>query len=152
MQILCYVRTRQHPLPVWSHKFVISSLTHFSTNSHPFLVGIVSSNDPLFSDDDAVFATPKKWNGSSPKPNRFHLTPSQNHAFQCQKAESIVQCSGAADPNQENKNPNSPPLFFQNFTGGYHTSLDSYAEEGFLNTQEDSLNIQESGLFDEYYD
>ena len=42
MQKLCCVRTRQHPLPVWSHKFVISSLTHFSTNSHPFSVGIVS--------------------------------------------------------------------------------------------------------------
>ena len=42
MQKLCCVRTRQHPLPVWSHKFVISSLTHFSTNSRPFLVGIVS--------------------------------------------------------------------------------------------------------------
>ena len=110
------------------------------------------SNDPHFSDHDAVFATPKKWNGSSPKPNHFHLTPSQNHAFQHQKAESIVQCSGAAEPNQENKNPNSPPLFFQNSTGGYRTSLDSYAEEGFLNTQEDGLNIQESGLFDEYYD
>ena len=36
MQKLCCVRTRQHPLPVWSHKFVISSLTHFSINSHPF--------------------------------------------------------------------------------------------------------------------
>ena len=42
MQKLCCVRTRQHPLPVWSHKFVISSLTHFSINSRPFLVGIVS--------------------------------------------------------------------------------------------------------------
>ena len=42
MQKLCCVRTRQHPLPVWSHKFVISSPTHFSTNSRPFLVGIVS--------------------------------------------------------------------------------------------------------------
>ena len=42
MQKLCCVRTRQHPLPVWSHKFVLSSLTHFSPNSHPFLVGIVS--------------------------------------------------------------------------------------------------------------
>ena len=42
MQKLCCVRTRQRPLPVWSHKFVISSLTHFSTNSRPFLVGIVS--------------------------------------------------------------------------------------------------------------
>ena len=43
MQKLCCVRTRQHPLPVWSQKFVISSLTHFSTNSRPFLVGIVSN-------------------------------------------------------------------------------------------------------------
>ena len=43
MQKLCCVRTRQHPLPVWSHKFVLSSLTHFSINSHPFLVGIVSA-------------------------------------------------------------------------------------------------------------
>ena len=43
MQKLCCVRTRQHPLPVWSHKFDLSSLTHFSTNSHPFLVGIVSN-------------------------------------------------------------------------------------------------------------
>ena len=42
MQKLCCVRTRQHHLAVWSHKFVLSSLTHFSTNSHPFLVGIVS--------------------------------------------------------------------------------------------------------------
>ena len=42
MQKLCCVCTRQHPLPVWSHKSVISSLTHFSTNSHPFSVGIVS--------------------------------------------------------------------------------------------------------------
>ena len=41
MQKLCCVRTRQHPLPGWSHKFVLSSPTHFSTNSHPFLVGIV---------------------------------------------------------------------------------------------------------------
>ena len=41
MQKLCCVRTRQHPLPVWSHKFVLSSTTHISTNSHPFLVGIV---------------------------------------------------------------------------------------------------------------
>ena len=45
MQELCCVRTRQHPLPVWSQKFVISSLTHFSTNSRPFLVGIVSKTD-----------------------------------------------------------------------------------------------------------
>ena len=42
MQKLCCVCTRQHPLPVWSHKFVISSPTHISTNSRPFLVGIVS--------------------------------------------------------------------------------------------------------------
>ena len=42
MQKLCCVHTRQHPLPVWSHKFVLSSTTHISTNSHPFLVGIVS--------------------------------------------------------------------------------------------------------------
>ena len=42
MQKLCCVRTRQHPLPVWSHKFVISSPTHFSINFRPFLVGIVS--------------------------------------------------------------------------------------------------------------
>ena len=88
------------------------------------------SNDPHFSDDDVVLATPKKWNGSLPKPNHFHLTPSKNHAFQHQKAESIVQCSGAAEPNQENKNPNLPPLFFQNSTGGYRTSLDLYSEEG----------------------
>ena len=110
------------------------------------------SNNPHFSDDDTVFATPKKWNSSSPKPNSFHLTPSQNHAFHRQKAESIVQCSGADEPNQDNKNPNSPPLFFQISTGGYHTSLDSDTEVGFLNTQEDGLNIQVSGLFDEYYD
>ena len=45
MQKLCCVCTRQHPLPVWSHKFVTSSLTHFSTNSRPFLVGIVSDNE-----------------------------------------------------------------------------------------------------------
>ena len=43
MQKLCCVRTRQHPLAVWSHKFVLSSTTHISTNSHPFLVGIVST-------------------------------------------------------------------------------------------------------------
>ena len=43
MQKLCCVRTRQHPLPVWSHKFVISSPTHFSINSQPFLMGIVSN-------------------------------------------------------------------------------------------------------------
>ena len=30
MQKLCCVRTRQHPLPVWSHKFVLSSPTHIS--------------------------------------------------------------------------------------------------------------------------
>ena len=42
MQKLCCVRTRQHLLPVWSHKFVLSSTTHISTNSRPFLVGIVS--------------------------------------------------------------------------------------------------------------
>ena len=42
MQKLCCVRTRQHPLPVWSHKFVLSSTSHISTNSHPFFVGIVS--------------------------------------------------------------------------------------------------------------
>ena len=42
MQKLCCVRTRQHPLPVWSHKFVLSSPTHISANSRPFLVGIVS--------------------------------------------------------------------------------------------------------------
>ena len=42
MQKLCCVCTRQHPLPVWSHKFVISSTTHFFINSRPFLVGIVS--------------------------------------------------------------------------------------------------------------
>ena len=42
MQKLCCVCTRQHPLPVWSHKFVLSSTTHISTNSHPFLVGIIS--------------------------------------------------------------------------------------------------------------
>ena len=42
MQKLCCVRTRQHHLPVWSHKFVLSSTTHISINSHPFLVGIVS--------------------------------------------------------------------------------------------------------------
>ena len=45
MQKLCCVHTRQHPLPVWSHKFVLSSTTHISTNSHPFLVGIVSLSD-----------------------------------------------------------------------------------------------------------
>ena len=44
MQKLCCVRTKQHPLPVWSHKFVLSSTTHISTNSHPFLVGIVSDS------------------------------------------------------------------------------------------------------------
>ena len=40
MQKLCCVRTRQHSLPVW----IISSQTHhhISTNSQPFLVGIVS--------------------------------------------------------------------------------------------------------------
>ena len=48
MQKLCCVRTRQHPLPVWSHKFVISSPTHISTNSCPFLVGIVSLEDGLY--------------------------------------------------------------------------------------------------------
>ena len=47
MQKLCCVRTRQHPLPVWSHKFVLSSPTHISTNSRPFLVGIVSCPIPL---------------------------------------------------------------------------------------------------------
>ena len=47
MQKLCCVRTRQHPLPVWSHKFVLSSTTHISTNSHPFLVGIVSYQHDL---------------------------------------------------------------------------------------------------------
>ena len=60
---MCCVHTRQHPLPVWSHKFVLSSLTHFSTNSHPFLVGIVSNiprrheavaTDTVFSDTPAV--------------------------------------------------------------------------------------------------
>ena len=38
MQKLCCVCTRQHPLPVWSHKFVLSSTTHISTNSHPQLL------------------------------------------------------------------------------------------------------------------
>ena len=40
MQKLCCVRTRQHSLPVW----IISSQVHhhISTNSQPFLVGIVS--------------------------------------------------------------------------------------------------------------
>ena len=51
MQKLCCVRTRQHPLPVWSHKFVLSSLTHFSTNSRPFLVGIVPRSDKESSGD-----------------------------------------------------------------------------------------------------
>ena len=42
MQKLSCVRTRQHPLPVW----IISSQVHhrISTNSQPFLVGIVSSS------------------------------------------------------------------------------------------------------------
>ena len=59
MQKLCCVRTRQHPLPVWSHKFVISSLTHFSTNSHPFSVGIVSLRDPItYAPEFFTFVTP----------------------------------------------------------------------------------------------
>ena len=40
MQKLCCVCTIQQPLPVW---IIVTSLpTHFSINSHPFLVGIVS--------------------------------------------------------------------------------------------------------------
>ena len=42
MQKLCCVCTRQHPLPVWSHNLSLSSLTHFSINSQPLSVGIVS--------------------------------------------------------------------------------------------------------------
>ena len=43
MQKLCCVCTRQHSLPVW----IISSQVHhrISTNSQPFLVGIVSGSD-----------------------------------------------------------------------------------------------------------
>ena len=59
MQKLCCVRTRQHPLPVWSHKFVLSSTTHISTNSHPFLVGIVS--DPQHPDVDERSFTKYDW-------------------------------------------------------------------------------------------
>ena len=45
MQKLCCVCTRQHSLPVW----IISSQVHhrISTNSQPFLVGIVSSINDL---------------------------------------------------------------------------------------------------------
>ena len=40
MQKLCCVRTRQHSLPVW---IILSQVHHrISTNSQPFLVGIVS--------------------------------------------------------------------------------------------------------------
>ena len=50
MQKLCCVRTRQHPLPVWSHKFVLSSTTHISTNSHPFFGGnCITSHKPYLS-------------------------------------------------------------------------------------------------------
>ena len=43
MQKLCCVRTIQQPLPVW---IIVTSLpTHISINSHPFLVGIVSTID-----------------------------------------------------------------------------------------------------------
>ena len=43
MQKLCCVCTIQQPLPVW---IIVTSLpTHISINSHPFLVGIVSTID-----------------------------------------------------------------------------------------------------------
>ena len=57
MQKLCCVRTRQHPLPVWSHKFVLSSPTHFSTNSRLFLVGIASGRDTLVCDAYGIKST-----------------------------------------------------------------------------------------------
>ena len=46
MQKLCCVRTRQHPLPVWSQKFVLSSPTHISTNSRPFFGGNCIKDTP----------------------------------------------------------------------------------------------------------
>ena len=50
MQKLCCVRTRQHSLPVW----IISSQVHhrISTNSQPFVVGIVSPTQQVFSLDE----------------------------------------------------------------------------------------------------
>ena len=59
MQKLCCVCTRQHPLPVWSHKFVISSLTHFSINSRPFLVGIVSIALTISTKNKSIKAFPQ---------------------------------------------------------------------------------------------
>ena len=51
MQKLCCVRTRQHSLPVW----IISSQVHhrISTNSQPFLVGIVSDSQVSSLDSQA---------------------------------------------------------------------------------------------------
>ena len=44
MQKLCCVRTRQHSLTVW---IILSQVHHrISTNSQPFLVGIVSGFVP----------------------------------------------------------------------------------------------------------
>ena len=68
MQKLCCVRTRQHPLPVWSHKFVLSSTTHISTNSHPFLVGIVSplggTKNPLTHYGELTLEHLRAWEGT----------------------------------------------------------------------------------------
>ena len=67
--------------------------------------------------------------------------------------------SGATDPRQtlneslalgENI-PSSPPLFFSNPSRAYRTSIDSYADDGFLETQEDFIGTQQNGLFGPEY-
>ena len=42
MQKLCCVRTRQHPLPVWSHNLSLTNLLISPSILNHFLVGIVS--------------------------------------------------------------------------------------------------------------
>ena len=76
MQKLCCVCTRQHPLPVWSHKFVISSLTHFSINSHPFLVGIVS--EQVIQD---TYKVTSRFGGTIPHSDYLRNTSSQETLF-----------------------------------------------------------------------
>ena len=47
----------------------------------------------------------------------------------------------------------SPPLFYYNPSGAYRTSIDSYADDGFLETQEDVIRTQDNDLFgSQYYD
>ena len=89
MQKLCCVRTRQHSLPVW----IISSQVHhrISTNSQPFLVGIVSQwmkyNQYLTIDDfyENSYNNPKQFDTKGPateykwKGKMNHLSPNVAH-------------------------------------------------------------------------